>query len=111
MTETIGRLGSKLSVGTMKNKEIDIPGKEFDLTGHEGERVRIHIGEDNNLTVETRAKQNILVCELDVPEKEWEHIDTGEMDDFGEPIIESKVKTLDITKVSMKEHIKEVQKI
>lgn len=107
MAKTIGRSGSKLTVGTMK----DVKGKEFNFTGHEGERVRVHIGEDNELTIETRAKQNALVCELDVPEKEWEHIDTGEVDDFGEPIIESKLKKLDVSKVSMKEYIKEVEKI
>lgn len=107
--KTIERVSSTLKVGAMKNEDKNIPSKKFDLLGHEGERVRVHVGEDDRLTIETRAKQKRLVCELDVPEKKWLYEQTGEVDDSGEPVIESREAPLDITKVTLKEYIEEAE--
>jgi hypothetical protein len=95
----------------MKNEGKNILSKNFELLGHEGERIRVHVGEEDQLTIETRAKQKRLVCELDVPEKKWLHEKTRAVDDFGEPIIESKEKQLDITKATLKEYIEETEVI
>jgi hypothetical protein len=109
--KTIERVSSKLKIGAMKNEGKSILSKNFELLGHEGERVRVHIGEDDKLTIETRATQKRLICELDVPEKKWLHEKIGAVDDSGEPIIESKEKPLDITKVTLKEYIEEAEVI
>ena len=107
MEKNIARLGSKLTLEEVKYGKENFAGKEFDLSGHEGERARVHAGEDGELTIETRARQKVLVCELDVPEIVFEQEDTGEVDDHGEKIYRSKKKDLDITTVNLKEYIEE----
>lgn len=109
--KTIERVSSKLKVGAMRNEGKSILSKNFELLGHEGERIRVHVGEDDQLTIETRAKQKRLVCELNVPKKKWLHEKTGAVDASGEPIIESTEKPLDITKVTLKEYVEEAEVI
>lgn len=66
---TITISGSKLTVSVMKHQDKSIAKQTFDLKGHEGERVRMYIGNDFKYTTETRPTQKLLICELDVPEK------------------------------------------
>lgn len=105
------RSGSELTMQAMKNKGENVAGKMFDFKGHEGERARVHIGEDNKFTIETRARQSLLICELNIPKKVFVQVDSGEVDDFGKPIFESREKDLDITKVSLKEYMKEESEV
>ena len=111
MKKDVIRLGSKLTVQAMKNKGESVADKMFDFKGHEGERARVHIGEDNKFTIETRARQNLLICELNIPKKVFVQVDSGGVDDFGKPIFESREKDLDITKVSLKEYMKEESEV
>jgi len=104
---TITRSGSKLTVGAMKYEDKSIAKKIFDLKGLEGERVRVHIDNDGKYTIESRQTQKLLVCELDIPEKEYVYIKTTEKDENGEYIIETKEKELELEKVGMKEYLKE----
>ena len=104
---TITKLGSKITVGIIKYKSKNIEKKTFDLKGHEGERIRVHIDTDNKLTIESKPKQEEIICELDVPEKQYEHIKTTKKDDRGEYIIETKEKELKLEEVDMKEYPKE----
>lgn len=107
MQKNIVRSGPKLAVPTMANKGKSVTGKTFNFKGHEGERARVHIGEDGKFTIETRPRHSLLVCELDIPEKVFTRVDSGEVDDFGEHIFESREKDLDITKVTLKEYMRE----
>jgi hypothetical protein len=91
----------------MTYKGKSVTGKMFDFKSHESERARVHIGEDSKFTIETRARQNLIVCELDIPKKVFMQVDSGEVDDFGEHIFESEEKDLDITKVTLKEYVNE----
>ena len=102
---TITRLNSKVTVGAMDYGKVAIPGNIFDLQSHRGERIRVHIGDDNKLTVESRPTQKLLICELDVPETKYVHTKTTKKDDNGEYIIETKEKELDLSKVEMKEYL------
>lgn len=111
MTKNAVRSGSKLTMGAMKNKGENVAGKIFDFKGHEGERARVHISEDGKFTIETRARQSLLICELDIPKKVFMQVDSGEMDDFGEHIFESREKDLDITKVALKEYVNEKSEV
>jgi len=106
---TITKSGSKVTVGVMEYAGIHIPGKAFDLKSHNGERIRVHINNDNKLTIETKPTQKLLVCELDIPKREYIHTKTTEKDDRGEYIIDTKEKELDLSKVEMKEYPKEVE--
>jgi hypothetical protein len=107
MTKNAVRLGSKLAMQAMKNKGENVAGKIFDFKGHEGERARVHIGEEGKFTIETRARQSLLICELDIPKRVFMQVDSGEVDDFGDHIFESREKDLDITKVMLKEYVNE----
>ena len=106
---TITKVSSKITVGAMKYEGKNIAKKIFDLKGHEGERIRVYVGNDNKLTIETRPTQKLLVCELDIPEKQYEHTKTTKKDDRGEYIIETKEKELKLEEVEMKEYLKEVK--
>lgn len=101
---TITKSGSKVIVGAMGYEGVNVPRKTFDLKEHKGERVRVHIGNDNKLTTESRPTQKLLICELDVPEKEYVHTKTTKKDENGEYIIETKEKSLDASTIELKEY-------
>lgn len=104
---TINKSGSKISIGAMKYEGKSIAKKTFDLKGHEGERIKVHIGNDDKYTIESRPTQKLLICELDVPAKEYENILTTEKDENGEFIVEQKEKELELSKVGMKRYLEE----
>jgi len=106
---TITKSGSKVTVGATEYEEVNVPEKSFDLQDYKGERIRVHIGNDYKYTIETRPKQKLLICELDIPKREYVHTKTAEKDEKGEYIIETKEKELDLSKVEMKEYPKEVE--
>ena len=106
---TITKSGSNVTVGAMEYGGVNVPGKAFDLISHNGERIRVHINNDNKLTIETKPTQKLLICELDIPEKEYVHTKTTEKDEKGEYIIETKEKELKLEEVEMKEYPKEVE--
>ena len=102
---TITKTGTKVTIGAIEYKGKSILGELFDLKEHKGERIRVYIGNDNKLTIESRPTQKLLVCELDVPKREYIHIKTTKKDEKGEYIIETKEKELDLSKVEMKEYL------
>ena len=109
---TITKQKSKITVGAMKHKNENVPEKSFDLENHSGERIRIYIGNDDLLNIETRPRQKLLVCELDVPKKIIVHTKTKKKDDQGEFIVETKETERDLATVEVKEYLeKEVKKI
>ena len=109
---TIIKSNSKVTIGAMEYKGESIPSKTFDLKEHKGERIRVHIDNDNKLTIESRPTQKLLVCELNIPAIELVHTKTTKKDENGEYIIETKEKALDLSKVEMKEYLEEeVKKI
>ena len=111
---TIIKSNSKVTIGAMRYADKSILAKTFDLKERKGERIRVHIGNDNKLTIESRPIQKLLICELDIPEIDWVHTKTTKKDENGEFIIETKEKELDLSKVEIKEYLdleKEVKKI
>lgn len=106
---TIIKSGSKITIRAIKYKDKTIAKKIFDLKDYKGERIRVHINNDNELTIETRPTQKLLICELDIPKREYIHTKTTKKDERGEYIIETKEKELNLSKVEMKEYLKEVK--
>ena len=104
---TTTKLGSEITVEGMQYEGKDVVKKTFDLKQNKGERIRAHIGNDNKLTIESRPTQKLLICELDIPEKQYVHTKTEEKDENGEFIIETKEKELELEKVEMKEYLKQ----
>ena len=105
---TITKSNSKVTIGAMEYADKNILAKTFDLKGHKGERIRVHIDNDNTLTIESRPTQKRLVCELDIPEKVLVHTKTTKKDENGEFIIKTEEKALDLSKVEMIEYLGEV---
>ena len=101
---TITRSGSKLTVEAMKHENANIAKRIFDLSDHKGERVRVHIDTEGKYTVETKPRQALLVCELDVPMREYTH--TVKIV-AGETVVESKEKALKLEEIKMIEYLKE----
>ena len=104
---TITRSGSKLTVEAMKHENANIAKRIFDLSDHKGERVRVHIDTEGKYTVETKPRQALLVCELDVPMREYTH--TVKIV-AGETVVESKEKALKLGEIKMIEYLKEERK-
>ena len=105
---TIVKSGSELTVGAMKHEGKNIAKRIFNLKDHKGERVRVHIGTDDKLTIESRPTQKEIICEIDLPQREYEHI---EKIVNGETVVESKEKALKLGEIEMKEYLQEVKKI
>lgn len=103
----ITKTGSKITTGAMKYKSKNVAQRIFDLKEHTGERIRVHIDTSGKYTLGIKPRQGLLVCELDVPKREFEH--TEKVVD-GETVIESKEKALKLEEITMKEYLKEVEK-
>lgn len=101
----VTKTGSEITVGAMEYEGKSIAKKAYDLKEHRGERIRVHIDNDNKLTIESRPTQKLLICELDVPKTELVHIKTTKKDENGEFIIKTEEKALDLSKVEMKEYL------
>ena len=99
---TITKSGSKLTVGSMTFKGKQIAKKIFDLKEHKGERVRAYIDLDGKYTIETKSRQGLLVCELDIPSREYEH--TEKLVN-GEVVTESKEKALKLGAIALTEYL------
>ena len=102
---TITKSSSKVTIGAMEYADKNILAKTFDLKECKGERIRVHIDNDNKLTIESRPTQKLLLCELDVPKMEYVHTKTTKKDENGEFIIKTEEKALDWSKVEMKEYL------
>jgi len=98
----ITKSGSKLTVGAMTYRGKSIAKKIFDLKDHKGERVRVHIGNDNKLTIESRPTQKEIICELDLPQREYVHT---EKIVNGETVTESSEKELKLGSIAITEYL------
>jgi hypothetical protein len=105
---TITKSGSKITVGSMNHEGGNITKKIFDLKDHKNERVRVHIDTDDKYTIETKSRQKLLVCELDIPKRKYIH--TGKVVN-GESITESSEMELKLSEIYMKEYLKEEEKL
>jgi hypothetical protein len=108
------KINSEITIGALEYEDKNIAERIFDLKGHTGERIRVHIDNDNKLTIETRPTQKLLICELDIPEKVLVHTKTTKKDENGEFIVKTTEKVMDLSKVEMKEYLdleEEVKKI
>ncbi|AJP62061.1 hypothetical protein [ANMV-1 virus] len=76
--------------------------KIFDLKDHEGETIRVHIGLDDRYSIETKPTQKLLVCELEVPEREYTRTKKIVA---GETVVESKEKELKLEGVTLKNYL------
>ena len=106
--KTITKSDSKLTIEAMEYRGKNIAKKIFDLKDHKGERVRVHIDTEGKYTIETNPRQNLLVCELDIPERKYIH--TQKVVN-GVIVAESKKKELKLEAITMKKYIKEVKKL
>ena len=100
---TVTKSGSKLTVEAMDYKTKAVAKRIFDLNDHKGERVRVHINTDGRYTIDIKSRQNLLVCEIDVPEREYVH--TERIAD-GETVVESNEKELKLGGIQMIEYLK-----
>ena len=100
---TITKSGSKLTVGAMDYEGKPIAKRIFDLKGHKDKRVRVHIDTDGKYTTDIKSRQNLLVCEIDVPEREY--VRTEKIVD-GETIAESSEKERKLGGISVIEYLK-----
>jgi hypothetical protein len=101
----ITKSGSKLTIGAMNYNGNIIAESIFDLKDHKGERIRVHIDTSGKYTVETKPRQELLICELDIPERRYIH--TQKIVN-GETVVESSEKELKLGEITMKEYVKEV---
>ena len=104
---TITKSGPKLTVGTMDYEDKPVAKRIIDLKVHKNERVRVHIDTDGKYTTDIKSRQKLLVCEIDVPEREWVHTITTVN---GEPVVESKEKALKLEEIEMIKYLKEDEK-
>ena len=104
----ITKAGSKLAVGAMNHENNHIAKKIFDLKGHVGERVRVHIDTEGRYTVKTNPRQKLLVCEIDIPARKYVHTQKVV---HGITVVESKEKELKLGEIHMIEYQKGVNKI
>lgn len=73
-----------------------------DLTAHAGKRVRIWLTPAGSYSLNPNIDHYWQVAELDVPQIEYESVDTGEVEEDDQPIMKSRPVPLDLTGVKIK---------
>jgi hypothetical protein len=104
---TILRSGSELTIEVTDYKSRSVAKKTFNLNERRGERVRVHINTNGEYSIETKPRQNLLVCELDIPARKYVY--TEKIVD-GETVVESSENELKLEEITMIKHLKEVIK-
>lgn len=80
--ETLGRIGRKT----------------MDLTDLAGQHIRIWLDDDGTYSMDPRSHHYWQLCELHVPDRQYEQVDTGETDPDTElPIVKTQALPLDLT--------------
>jgi hypothetical protein len=96
-----------LTIGATNYDNEDIQKEVFDLKDHKCKRLRIHINIDGKYSLETRPRQKLLICEMDIPKRKYRYIEKVVN---GETVTESEEIKLELEKISMKEYLKETKK-
>jgi hypothetical protein len=76
-------------------------GGEFDLTEHQGSRVRLYLDEDGALSLDQSRAHWWQLAEVALPPPEYEERDTGETGEDGQAIIEQVQLPLDLTALNI----------
>lgn len=77
-------------------------GKAIDLTPYQGQVVRIYLNEDSTVSVYPTTTHYWLLAEINVPPREFEYVDTGEIDDLEMPIMQQMPIPLDLSEVDIR---------
>lgn len=75
--------------------------KTIDLTPYAGQHVRIWLDPDGSYSLNPHKNHYWQVAEFDVPKIQYQQVDTGEVDEDGNPIMVSEALPLDLTNVEI----------
>jgi hypothetical protein len=90
--------GHKIRFAAFESEQLGhVSQKTIDLTPYAGQRVRIYLCEDGTYSLDQTTSQFWQVAELQVPEQEFEQVETGELDDQGNPIMQLNEIPLDLS--------------
>ena len=73
----------------------------IDLTPYAGQHVRVWLDMDGSYSLDPRVPHFWQMAEFDVPEIQYQSIDTGEVDDQEAPIMISEALPLDLAAVEI----------
>jgi hypothetical protein len=75
--------------------------KTIDLTQYAGQHIRIWLDPDGSYSLNPKRDHYWQMAELDVPEIQFSSVDTGEIDEEGNPIMAAEALPLDLTAVEI----------
>lgn len=101
----IEKKGSRLTIGAMKFEGLNVAKKSFDLKNYAGKRIRVHIGIDGKYTIAEKARQKLLICELEVPTRSFESEEMGELGGDGKKEYRSVPKIIQLDNVPLKKYV------
>ena len=83
-------------------KTVNVSQATIDLTPNAGQHVRIWLCPDGSYTVDPKKEHFWQIMEFDVPEIQYQQVDTGEIDEDGNPIMTSEALPLDLADAEIK---------
>lgn len=90
--------GSKIIIEAFECEKLGVTAEaEIDMTPYAGEYVRIWLDQDGIYSLDSSTSHFWQIAELRVPELQYQEIDTGEVDEFGEPITMREALPLDLS--------------
>jgi hypothetical protein len=88
----------KLRIMAIQSEALGkISQKTIDLTAYAGQHVRLWLDLDGGYSMDPKKDHYWQIAELDVPEIQYQQVDSGETDNDGNSIMISEVLPLDLT--------------
>lgn len=87
MLPIITTRGSSIVIGAIDAAGVNIPSQSLGLDGYAGEHVHIWLDADGSYSLDREKDHYWHVAELDVPARQYQEADMGEVDTDGQPIV------------------------
>lgn len=97
--------GSTITIDDFSFRGNMRSGETIDLTPYQGQTVRIYLNENGTVSVYPTTTHYWLLAEINVPPREFEYVDTGEVgevDDLKMPIMQQIPIPLDLSAVDIR---------
>lgn len=92
---------NELIVASFRCGGLDVAGRTFDLTPFQGGPFRLYVDEDGTLSTDLYKDHYWIIAEAIIPEKQYESVPTGQVDENGKPKTEIVERPLGLNNIDI----------
>lgn len=94
--------GSQITIESFSYAGKTVQATTIDLTPYQGHMARVYLNEDGTISVYPDTTHYWLLAEVNLPQQQYRLVDTGQVDEFGSPIMEQEPVPLDLSALEVK---------